>query len=205
MAGAETDRCGRAAHGRWAAAGLSLVALLGVVGSHGCGPARRDAAPAAVPAPASGPAGGEGAWLTGDVDERFTLVAKHLRGFDVAMVETGYRYVELYWAGTDRNWSYAEYQVGKIRTAVANGVERRPRRAPSARMLDGALDLVSQAIRSRDPTAFAASFGTLTATCNACHQAEGVGFMTVRVPTQRLSPVNFSSPNEPDDPRRTTP
>jgi hypothetical protein len=31
------------------------------------------------------------------VDEKFALVSKQLRGFDVAMVETGYRHTELYW------------------------------------------------------------------------------------------------------------
>ena len=41
-------------------------------------------------------------WLRGSVDDRFALVSKHLRGFDMAMVEVGYRYTELYWAGRDR-------------------------------------------------------------------------------------------------------
>jgi hypothetical protein len=107
------------------------------------------------------------------------------------MVETGYRYVELYWAGADGNWEYAEYQLGKIRTAVANGIERRPRRAPSARMLDEPLQGVARAVQARDRGAFAPAFATLTATCNACHQAEGVAFVTVHVPAQRGSPVHF--------------
>lgn len=171
---------------RWAA--VVLVVLV----CEGCGSVRGDTAGGRVaPQDGSNPAGGEsGAWLTGTTNQRFALVAKHLRGFDVAMVETGYRYVELYWAGADRNWDYAAYQVGKIRTTVANGVERRPLRAPSARMLDGSLDQVSTAIARRSPAAFAAAFTTLTATCNACHQVEHVPFVSVRVPTHRLSPVN---------------
>jgi cytochrome c556 len=130
------------------------------------------------------------AWLlSGTTDERFARVAKHLRGFDVAMVETGYRYTELYWAGQDRNWDYAKYQIGKIRTAVGNGVERRPGRAASAQMLEGALRGVEEAVTAKDPALFSARFQALTATCNACHQVERVPFVHVQPPSARTSPV----------------
>lgn len=127
--------------------------------------------------------------LTGTSDERFARVAAHLRGFDVAMVETGYRYGELYWAGQDQNWDYATYQIGKIRTAVRNGVERRPKRGPSAQMLEGALPGVEEAITAKDPALFAQRFNVLTATCNACHQAERVPFVHVRPSSVRVSPA----------------
>lgn len=130
-------------------------------------------------------------WLRGNVDERFALVSKHLRGFDMAMVEVGYRYTELYWAGRDRNWGYAEYQLGKIETAIANGVERRPARAASARMLEGSVSTVRSAIERQGGAAMDEALTTLTATCNACHQAERVPFVTVAPPAVRLSPVQF--------------
>jgi hypothetical protein len=136
------------------------------------------------------PAKAEG-WLRGDVDERFALVSKHLRGFDMAMVEVGYRYTELYWAGRDGNWGYAEYQLGKIETAIANGVERRPDRAASARMLEGAVTTVRGAIERRDEPAMNAALIAFTATCNACHQAERVPFITIAPPALRISPVQF--------------
>jgi cytochrome c556 len=130
------------------------------------------------------------AWiLDGGTDDRFVRVAKHLRGFDVAMVETGYRYTELYWAGQDHNWDYATYQLDKIGTAVANGTERRPGRAASARMLDGVTSQVKDAITRRDEAAFDSAFAALTASCNACHAAERVSFIRVAPPTDRLSPV----------------
>ena len=130
-----------------------------------------------------------GEWLRGDIDRRFALVAKHLRGFDMAMVEVGHRYTELYWASRDRNWEYAAYQLGKIETAVANGVERRPQRAASARMLAAAVMQVRAAIDGHDHSALDTAIGTLTATCNACHQAERVPFIHVAPPSVRLSPV----------------
>jgi hypothetical protein len=151
--------------------------------------------------PAEVPGGAE--WLlTGSQDQRFVRVARHLRGFDMAMVETGYRYSELYWAGRDRNWGYAEYQLGKIETAIANGLERRPARAPSAQMLDGSIRGVRQAIEAEDGSAMDAALEQLTTTCNACHQAERVPFIRVAPPVVRLSPVDpgARSPADPEQP-----
>lgn len=48
------------------------------------------------------------------------------------MVETGHRYVELYWAGEDGNWEFAKYQLEKIKHTIELGIERRPKRAVSA-------------------------------------------------------------------------
>ncbi|HLT37118.1 MAG TPA: hypothetical protein VK034_12565 [Enhygromyxa sp.] len=149
--------------------------------------------------PAPEVSGGEAWLLSGTNDERFARVARQLRGFDVAMVETGYRYGELYWAGQDQNWEYAKYQIEKIRTAVSNGVERRPKRGPSARMLDGPLAAIEEAIAAGDPALFAARYETLTTTCNACHLAERVPFVRVQPPTVRLAPVGPPAVGD-DDP-----
>lgn len=167
---------------------VAFVALLAAVGAcsgeppAAAPPRERAAAPARPPSDAS-------AWLLSAPtdDERFERLAKHLRGFDVAMVEVGYRYGELYWAGHDRNWEYAEYQLGKIETAVANGIERRPARADSARMLAGAIEPVRVTVRARDPAAFDTAFGRLTVTCHACHQAERVPFIHPLPPRVRAS------------------
>ena len=132
----------------------------------------------------------ETAWLKGNVDDRFRTVAKHLRGFDMAMVETGHRYAELYWAGTDGNWGYADYQIKKIRTTVQNGLERRPRRAASAEtFLTIVVPAVEEAIGTKDSVMFWNRFGVLTATCNTCHENEQVGFVHIVPPLVRYSVV----------------
>ena len=130
------------------------------------------------------------AWLAGGtVDERFFKVARHFRGLDQAMIEIGYRYEELYWAGRDGNWPFAAYQLQKIRLTLANAVERRPRRAASASMLDAALEALEQAGTRKDTAVFAAGFRALTATCNSCHAAEKVEFMRVAQPSERPSVI----------------
>ena len=117
---------------------------------------------------------------------KFDTVAKHLRGMDMAMVEIGYRYNELYWAGKDSNWEYATYQLDKIRTALENGLERRPKRAKSAEVfLADALPSVREAIQKQDGDLFRQRFTTLTANCNTCHALEAMGFVSVSVPKSR--------------------
>src|SRR5690606_15846238 len=76
---------------------------------------------------------------------------KQFRGFDNAMVETGYRYQELYWAGQDENWEYADYQLEKIKIAIENGLERRPKRAKSAEhLLTSVLPEMKKLLQSRN-------------------------------------------------------
>jgi hypothetical protein len=130
------------------------------------------------------------AWLASERAEQNVQLERHLRGFDVAMMETGYRYVELYWAGRDANWDAAAYHVEKIRLAIENGLERRPKRATSARpFLAGPLAATAAAITARDPKLFAERFEVLTAGCNACHALEKVAFFEVRPPDHRISPL----------------
>lgn len=106
------------------------------------------------------------------------MVARHLRGFDMAMVETSHRYAELYWAGIDGNWGYADYQLKKIRTAVENGLERRPKRAASAQtFLTMVIPHLEEAIVHKDSAKFWNRFDTFTSTCNTCHKDEQVPFI----------------------------
>lgn len=160
---------------RWSTPSAALVLAVSLCSGTAC----------TQPPPAA-TAVGEGGWLAGTVDEKFEMVATQLRGFDMAMVETGYRYNELYWAGQDSNWGYAEYQAGKIRTAIENGLKRRPLRAKSAEtFLTIVLPAVQEAIKERDAARLQERLGTLRATCNACHEAEKVEFVRVEEPRIR--------------------
>jgi len=135
------------------------------------------------------PSGADG-WLKGDENEKFETIANQLRGFDMAMVETGYRYQELYWAGKDENWEYALYQSEKIKVAIESGLERRPKRAGSAQnFLDVALPDIQKAISSKDTLLFSRSFVALTSSCIACHAQENVPYMWVKTPEVRQSPI----------------
>lgn len=60
----------------------------------------------------------QGDWIRGTETEQIKTIEKQFRGFDNAMVETGYRYQELYWVGRDQNWEYADYQLAKIKSPL---------------------------------------------------------------------------------------
>ena len=139
-------------------------------------------------------------WLSRDDDEQVLQLERHLRGFDVAMMEVGHRYIELYWAGEDANWEAAAYELQKIRLAIENGLDRRPKRATSAQpFLAGPLAAMDEAVAAQDPTLFATRFEDLTAGCNACHASEEMGFLDVRPPTARTSPIQLDGSAEAED------
>jgi len=135
-------------------------------------------------------ANGKDNWLKGNDFEKFDVVAKQLRGFDMTMVETGYRYQELYWAGKDQNWEYANYQIQKIKKTIANGLQRRPKRGESAQhFLNVSLPEIERVINTKDTLNFNNSFRTLTNACNNCHTKENVSFFAVKTPIYRPSPI----------------
>ena len=132
----------------------------------------------------------QGDWIKGTETEQIKTIEKQFRGFDNAMVETGYRYQELYWAGQDQNWEYADYQIEKIKIAIENGLERRPKRAKSAEhFLTYVLPEIKKSIESKDKMIFNKNFQTMTINCNSCHAMEKVPFFNVQIPIERQSPI----------------
>lgn len=132
----------------------------------------------------------QGKWINGTDQEKVEIIENQFRGFDMAMLETGYRYQELYWAGQDENWEYADYQLEKIQKAVENGLERRPKRAQSAQhFLTVTLLQMKEALKKRDPVIFNENFQILTNSCVSCHTMEKVPFFAVKTPTERQSPI----------------
>lgn len=137
------------------------------------------------------------AWLSGSDEERFDRLARQMRGFDLAMMEVGYRYTELHWAGQDRNWDYAKYQCEKIQHIIELAMERRTNRAPSALwFLTNAIPPMKAAIEAKDSARFDKQLPVFTAACNTCHAMEKMPFITVQTPERRLSPVMFHN-NQP--------
>lgn len=129
-------------------------------------------------------------WIMGSDEEKFTTIAKHLRGLDMAMVEVGYRYTELYFAGIEENWAYAEYQAKKIEKAVKNAIERRPKRAESMKSVFlPRLTIFRESLANRNKEIFLEQFGHLTKSCNKCHRQERVPTFVVNPPGRKLTPI----------------
>ncbi len=130
-------------------------------------------------------------WIQGSSHQRWQAMERQLRGLDVAMLEIGQRYQELYWSGSERAWPYAGYQAAKIRLALENALERRPKRRASAEaVFVSALDEIARAIAEQQGSRFDAAFEHLTAACNQCHGAEGVATFRVAPPRERRSLIH---------------
>lgn len=128
-------------------------------------------------------------WLNLSDNEKFKVIEKQFRGFDKTMMEVGYRYNELYWAGEDQNWELAKYHIEKIEHSIKLGTERRPKRRENAQMIFPVLSDLRTHVDSKKQQAFRENFKILRQTCNACHHAENVSYFNVGVPAMRLSPL----------------
>lgn len=134
----------------------------------------------------------DGEWIRGTAQEKIDALERNIGGFGTAMREVDHRYQELYWAGKDENWEYADYQLEDLEEAIENGIERRPKRAQSAKhFLDVTIPDMEDAIRSKDSTTFFVEFERLRTGCNNCHQMEDVPFIQVGIPKGRLSSIRF--------------
>ncbi|HET6767232.1 MAG TPA: hypothetical protein VFH08_07530 [Chitinophagaceae bacterium] len=106
----------------------------------------------------------QGGWIKRSEEEKIKTIEKHLRGFDMAMIEVDYRYQELFWAGKDNNWDHAYYQLDKIKLTIENAQQRRPKRTNSAEdFLKTVLPEMKKSLEAGDSILFNKNFIVLTA------------------------------------------
>lgn len=122
-------------------------------------------------------------WLlqTKEDTQKFKKIQKQLRGFDMAMLEVGYRFNKFYFAMNDKNYDFAQYQWDKIKKAIQNGIERRPARKKNSELmfLDTQYEIMSDALDSKDFKRIQKEYDVTKNLCNACHKAEKVPFIRV--------------------------
>jgi hypothetical protein len=124
-------------------------------------------------------------------EARAAAIERQLRGFETAMAEVSYRYVEMYFGALDGNWDYAGHMGATMASALTTGLERRPqfRKNADALFLKGPYPQVMEAIKAKDLTVFKQRIETMRAACTACHAAEAHPFIKIGVPTVRRNPV----------------
>jgi cytochrome c553 len=107
------------------------------------------------------------------------------------MILTQLGHFKLWYAGAVQNWPLANYELTQIRANIVDAKRLYPNNSKSnMTMMNPAADDLGKAIEAKDAAKFASAFGRLTAACNDCHEATGVGFIRIRVP--RLSPIETS-------------
>lgn len=131
-------------------------------------------------------------WAGETMEEIIASFENQFGGFDRTMIETAYRYNELYWAGQDENWGYADYQLDEMIGGLEDGFIRRPEREISAaQFVNQAAPQLLEAIQKGDKEAFMQSFVRFASSCNTCHAMEEVPFIQVVIPEVRTSLVKL--------------
>lgn len=132
----------------------------------------------------------QGEWISGTEQEKLEIIEEQFGGFSTTMVEVAYRYQELYWAGQDENWEYADYQLEHIEEALESGLIRRPQRAKSAEhFMTHTIFEMEKAIESEDLEVFNNKFNQMKVDCRSCHNMEKVPFINVSIPKLRTVPT----------------
>ena len=100
------------------------------------------------------------------------------------MGATQLRHLKLWFAGREKNWPLAIYELGQIRVSFQEAMKFYPN-VPIADMTTMARPAaaIDTAIHLKDASKFAQAFGQLTVACNSCHQSQGLPFIVIRVPT----------------------
>lgn len=97
---------------------------------------------------------------------------------------TQLRHFKLWYAGSQRNWPLAQYELGQIKESFRDAMTYYPG-IPASNMttMEKPSDAIATAIRTKNEAQFRTAFGQLTAACNSCHQAQGYGYIVIKLPT----------------------
>jgi hypothetical protein len=97
---------------------------------------------------------------------------------------TQLRHFKLWYAGKLKNWDLAAYELGQIWdsfTVSARLYTNIP--IEKINMIDQPLKALDSAIKAKDSARFDSVFDSLTSSCNSCHEAAHVGFVSIQIPT----------------------
>jgi hypothetical protein len=105
-------------------------------------------------------------------------------GFGEFMSSIQAHHYKLWFAGKNKNWKLANFEVKEIMEAIENIQKFQSERKESLMigMINPVLDSMNTAILKKDPILFESSYILLTNTCNACHRDANLEFNVVKIP-----------------------
>jgi hypothetical protein len=104
------------------------------------------------------------------------------------------RHTKLAFAGRQKNWIYAAYELHELDEAFDRLAAQWPQwqRVRIAELVETMIrepiDDLGQAIEAKDEARYASAYGKLTDACNACHQAAKRPFVVIREPKESMFP-----------------
>lgn len=94
-------------------------------------------------------------------------------------------HAKLWFAGTNKNWALADFEVheiGETLDDIKQYCTDRPE-VKSIGIIDPAISSISNAIKQKDEEVFRKGFVQLTASCNTCHKDNQHGFNVIIIPS----------------------
>jgi len=108
----------------------------------------------------------------------------YVPGLGDIMQAIQWRHIKLSYAGKLGNWALAGYELGQMLESLSNAAQLYQNiPIEKIQMVDQPLIALSDAIKAKSGPRFTRAFADLTETCNSCHAAAQVGFITIQVPT----------------------
>ncbi len=120
--------------------------------------------------------------------EESNAVEMYTPGLGDLMGATQMRHAKLWFAGENKNWDLAAYEVDELREGLADAAHFNPmfKNIPVQAMLEQfttqPLSNLDKAIASKKVEGFKQAFDELTAACNGCHHAAGREFISITRP-----------------------
>ena len=116
---------------------------------------------------------------------------RYVPRLNTLMMVTQLGHFKLWHAGAVQNWPLANYELRQIWDAIVDTKRYYSDKGDSKMStMTEPTDELDEAIKAKDSIKFHNAYVKLTAACNACHEAEGFGFIKIREP--RLSPIETS-------------
>ena len=95
---------------------------------------------------------------------------------------------KLWFAGMNKNWELADYELGEIEETLEYIVKYQPNfdKKPIAKLVPvyttQPIEDLKSAIKAKNVEQFTKAYGELTSACTACHQATGRAFIQLQQP-----------------------
>ncbi len=116
-------------------------------------------------------------------------------GFGESMSSVQVHHAKLWFAGINKNWKLAEFEVHELKEVLETIKKYQKERDESQLidMMNPTLDSVSYAIKNKEEKSFKRSYALLTTTCNDCHLQTKFEYNIVKIPDmQQFSNQDFS-------------
>ena len=112
------------------------------------------------------------------------LAKSYKPGFGEMMNSIQSHHLKLWYAGLNKNWKLAEFEVKEFGEVVENIGKFQSERKETGliNMMEPALDSLLTAIGKQDGEMFVESYTGLTNSCNSCHRLTDFEFNRVKVP-----------------------